>query len=225
MTIRPLLPALAVALAFLLALPLAGAEPPGPCGEAFIRLAQAYEHAVPVRARFRHVLVSKTLNQTEVEEGTVTLAPGGKMRWEYTQPAGKLAVADGKTSTLYLPEGREVFVQKLSEGPGEPLLFRLLTGRVRLEEEMACDGVTMRGGEAVLTLRLLRSDAEGHEVEGHEVEVTTAASTGQVLQVRYHDALGNEVSLSLEYLQTLSAVPDSLFVFKIPEGARVFRGD
>jgi outer membrane lipoprotein carrier protein len=209
-----------VALAFLTALPLAGGEPPGPCGEAFVRLGKTYEHVVSIRARFRHVLVAKTLNQTEVEEGTVTLAPGGKMRWEYTQPAGKLAVADGRTSTLYLPEGREVFVQKLSEGPGEPLLFRLLSGRVRLEEEMACDGVTTRGEEAVLTLRLLRSDAEVHEVE-----VTTAASTGQVLQVRYHDALGNEVSLSLQDIQALSAVPESLFVFKIPEGARVFRGD
>ena len=219
MTIRPF-PPLAVALACVLALPLAGAEPPGPCGEAWARLAQAYEHMAPTRAHFRHILIAKTLNQTEVEEGTVTLAPGGRMRWEYTQPAGKLAVADGKTSTLYLPEGREVFIQKLVEGPGEPLLFRLLSGRVKLEQEMACDGVTIRGGEAVLTLRLLESGADVREVE-----VTTASSTGQVLQVKYHDTLGNEVTLSLEGAQPLSAVPDSMFVFKLPEGARVFRGD
>jgi len=219
LTIRPFSP-LAVALACMVVLPLAGAEPPGPCGEAWARLAQAYEHMAPTRAHFRHILIAKTLNQTEVEEGTVTLAPGGRMRWEYTRPAGKLAVADGKTSTLYLPEGREVFIQKLVQGPGEPLLFRLLSGRVKLEQEMACDGVTIRGGEAVLTLRLLESGADIREVE-----VTTAASTGQVLQVKYHDALGNEVSLSLEGAQPLSAVPDSLFVFKLPEGARVFRGD
>jgi outer membrane lipoprotein-sorting protein len=174
----------------------------------------------PVSAHFRHVLIAKALNQTELEEGRVTLAPGGRMRWEYTRPAGKLAIADGKTTTLFLPEGREVFIQKLAEGPGEPLLFRLLSGRVNLEQEMACDGVTIRGGEAVLSLRLLGSGADVQEVE-----VTTVTSTGQVLQVRYHDALGNEVSLSLKEVHPLSAVPDDLFTFKLPEGARVFRGD
>lgn len=219
MTIRPF-PPLAIALACALVLPLAGAEPAGPCGEAWVRLAQVYEHMAPMRAHFRHILIAKTLNQTEVEEGTVTLAPGGRMRWEYTQPAGKLAVTDGKTSILYLPEGREVFIQKLVEGPGEPILFRLLSGRVKLEQEMACDGVTVHDGEAVLALRLLGSGADVRQVE-----VTTAASTGQVLQVKYHDALGNEVSLSLDGVQPLAAVPDSLFVFQLPEGARVFRGD
>lgn len=210
----------AVALVCLLVLPLAGADPSGPCGEAWARLAQAYAHMAPMRAHFRHILIAKTLNQTEVEEGTVTIAPGGRMRWEYAQPAGKLAVADGKTSTLYLPEGREVFIQKLVDGPGETLLFRLLSGRVKLEQEMACYGVAIRGGEAVLSLRLLGSGADVREVE-----VTTAVSTGLVLQVKYHDALGNEVSLSLEGAKPLSEVPDSLFTFKPPEGARVFRGD
>lgn len=211
---------LPLALALPPVLPLSGAEPPpsGPCGEAFARLAQAHSRVVPLSAHFRHVLVAPTLNQTEVEEGTLTLAPGGKMRWEYTQPPGKLAVSDGKSSTLFLPESREVFVQTLVPGPSEPLLFRLLSGRVRLEEEMACEGVALKGDQAVLTLRLLKADAEVQQVE-----VTTQAATGQVLQVRYHDALGNEVSLSLSDFRTPAALPGSLFIFKIPGGVKVFR--
>lgn len=210
------------ALAFTLAF---AVPPPGPspapsdlCGPAFERLSQAHRRAAPLCARFRHVLVAQTLNQTEVEEGTLTLAPGGKMRWEYSQPPGKLAVSDGKTSTLFLPESREAFVQPIVPGPDEPLLFRLLSGRVRLEEEMACEGAALKGDQAVLTLRLLKAGAEIREVE-----VTTEAATGRVLQVRYHDALGNEVSLSLSDLRTPSALPESLFTFTIPEGARVFR--
>lgn len=220
MKMRTMTPSMALVLALALALPLAGAEPPpsGLCGEAFARLAQAHSRAVPLTAHFRHVLVAPTLNQTEVEEGTVTLAPGGKMRWEYTQPAGKLAVSDGKKSTLFLPESREVFEQTLVPGPNEPLLFRLLSGRVRLEEEMACEGVALKGDQAVLTLRLLKADAEVQEVE-----VTTRAATGQVVQVRYHDALGNEVTLTLSDLRTPAAIPESLFIFKIPGGAKVFR--
>ena len=83
---------------------------------------------------------------------------------------------------------------------------------------MACEGVARKGDLAVLTLRLLKADAEIQEVE-----VTTEAATGRVLQVRYQDALGNEVTLSLSDLRTPAALPERLFTFTIPEGARVFR--
>jgi outer membrane lipoprotein carrier protein len=156
------------------------------------------------------------LDQNEVEEGTVTLAPGGRMRWEYTRPAGKLAVADGKTSTLYLPENREAFVQPLD--PGGPLLFRLLAGQVKLEEELVCEGVTAQGDRAVMDLRLIKRDAEVQRVE-----VTIVAATGQVVQVRYKDPLGNEVSLALSDIQRPVSAPESSFLFKVPPGTRIIR--
>jgi len=213
-TVLPLLLALAAPFA------LAEAPQPDPCGEAFSKLAQASRLSAPLRAHFRHALTAPALNQTEVEEGTVTLAPGGKMRWEYLQPEGKLAVADGKTSYLYLPEDREVMVQKVVSGPGAPLLFRLLSGQVRLQEEARCEGMALRGDRAVLTLELLAPDAEVRRIE-----VMTEAATGQVVQVRYKDGIGNEVSLTLSELERPQSVPESTFSFRLPAGVRIVQGD
>jgi outer membrane lipoprotein carrier protein len=198
----------------------AQSPPGGPCGDAFLRLAKACRLESPLKAHFRHTLTAPALNQSEVEEGTVLLAPGGKMRWEYTKPPGKLAVADGKTGYLYLPEDREVMVQKTTGGPGAPLLFRLLSGQVRLEEEATCEGLAIRGDQAVLNLKLLRPDAEAHQVE-----VTTEAATGQVLQVRYRDSLGNEVTLALSGQERPGAVPEKEFTFHPPPGVRIIQGE
>jgi outer membrane lipoprotein carrier protein len=198
----------------------AQAPPSGVCGEAFLRLARACRLESPLKARFKHTLTAPALNQSEVEEGTVLLAPGGKMRWEYSKPPGKLAVADGKTGYLYLPEDKEVMVQKAAGGAGAPLLLRLLAGQVRLEEEAACEGIAVRGDRAVLNLRLLRPDAEVRQVE-----VTTEAATGQVLQVRYHDGLGNEVTLSLSDQERPKSVSESEFSFRPPPGVRIIQGE
>ncbi len=192
-------------------------SPPG-CQEALARLAEASRKVVPTQAHFRHVLQAKTLNQTEIEEGVVIMAPGGKMRWEYTRPPGKLAISDGKASYLFLPESNEVFVQPL--GPDAPLLFRLLSGHVKLTDEVACRGVVSDGTRAILSLKLLKPNAEVDHVE-----VTTDAKTGDVLEVRYADALGNDISLSLSEVQLPKVVPDSTFVFKIPKDARVIKAE
>jgi len=215
-----LIPARIVLVALSLAALTASADAPSPpgCQEALARLIEASRKAAPTQAHFRHVLQAKTLNQTEVEEGVVILAPGGKMRWEYTRPPGKLAVSDGKTSYLFLPESNEVFVQPL--GPDAPLLFRLLSGHVKLSEEVACRGVVSDGTRAILSLKLLKPNAEVDHVE-----VTTDAKSGEVVEVRYADALGNEISLSLSEVQQPKDVPESTFAFKIPQGARVIKAE
>src|SRR6476620_3169393 len=38
------------------------------------------------------------------ESGTLTLKKPGKMRWQYSQPAGKLFVSDSKWLWLYTPD-------------------------------------------------------------------------------------------------------------------------
>ena len=215
-----MIPARIVLVALSLAALTASADAPSPpgCQEALARLIEASRKAAPTQAHFRHVLQAKTLNQTEVEEGVVILAQGGKMRWEYTRPPGKLAVSDGKTSYLFLPESNEVFVQPL--GPDAPLLFRLLSGHVKLSEEVACRGVVSDGTRAILSLKLLKPNAEVDHVE-----VTTDAKSGEVVEVRYADALGNEISLSLSEVQQPKDVPESTFAFKIPQGARVIKAE
>src|SRR2546425_5051387 len=66
-------------------------------------------------ASFTQTVESAGLPRPRVEKGKVYLLRPGRMRWEYEVPRGKLAVADGRKSYVYLPEERQVLVAPLDQ--------------------------------------------------------------------------------------------------------------
>jgi len=195
-----------------------GDEPPAPCAETFRKVLQATRGAAGVRAGFRHVLRSPSLNQNETEEGTLILAEGGRTRWEYTVPPGKLAVADGKRSVLYLPAERQAFVRRMDAGDA-PVALRLLSGEGNLEAEVVCEGVERLGRLLILKLAL-KDTTSGVR----NLEAAADASTGRLNRVYFRDALGNEITLELSGLEPLDRVDPSLFAFEPPPGTAVLQG-
>lgn len=188
------------------------------CARTMAALTARYRDLTFLEANFRHGLTSKILGQEEVETGILYLAKGGRMRWDYSAPKGKLAVADGKTSYLYLPSENEVFVQPLKAGADAPLALRLLSGEVDLAREVTCTAAS-RSGDLVLldlTLKTPQPDVNG-------LQIAVDAERGFVRAVRYEDSLGNAVSLELTDIRVPSALPASLFAFTPPEGAKVLR--
>lgn len=196
------------------------AQPPGDdlCARTLAALVERYEHLQGLRATFAHTLRARALNQEETESGTLYLVRGGRMRWEYTDPPGKLAVADGKNSYLYLPAEAQVYVQTLGAGREVPLPLRLLSGQVRPGDEVACEGAARDGQKVTLGLRLLREAPEAKDLE-----VTVDEALGVVTQVRYEDAIGNAVTFTLTDVTFPGKLPDALFRFTPPPGAKVIR--
>ncbi len=202
----------------------AGQQTPAPapaapgCAESLAALAKAYRGLGTLTAHFRHTLEAKTLNQTEVEEGMLYLAPGGKMRWQYLQPKGKLAVSDGKETWLYLASERQVVVQPLARGAGAPVALRLLAGEVDVAREFACQGAERSGGKTTLKLSLV-PPAPG--VEGLEVRLDP--ESGLVDRVSYRDSLGNAITLELSEIRTGAVLDPGMFLFQPPRGVQVIR--
>src|SRR5689334_10119600 len=79
------------------------------------------------------------------EAGKLTLRKQGKMRWDYSQPKGKLFISDGKNVFLYT--SRDNRVEKIplkdTEDMRAPLAF--LLGRLNLKKEFR--DFTVRGDE------------------------------------------------------------------------------
>lgn len=196
-----------------------GGEPSVACGEELRKALAASRGAVGLRARFRHVLRSPSLNQNETEEGTLILAEGGRTRWDYSTPPGKLAVADGKRSVLYLPADRQAFVRRM-DAADAPVALRLLLGERDLEREVTCEGVERLGRLLVLKLAL-KDPSSGVR----DLEVAADASTGRPSRVYFRDALGNEITLELSEVEPLDRVEPSLFAFEPPPGTAVFQGE
>src|SRR5262249_51654736 len=50
-----------------------------------------------------------------MESGTLRLRKPGRMRWDYSDPAGKLFLADGKNIYLYTPKDNQVEKMNMKE--------------------------------------------------------------------------------------------------------------
>src|SRR6516164_6838501 len=81
--------------------------PPNISLEQYVHAFESSYHAVnTLRAEFKQTYTSG--GRMRVESGTVSLAKGGRMRWDYREPEAKLFVSDGKQFFLYVPAQKQV---------------------------------------------------------------------------------------------------------------------
>lgn len=69
------------------------------------------------------------------ESGTLWLRKPGRMRWDYTQPKGKLFISDGKSLWLYTPAGNRAERMKLQESEDMRAPLAFLLGKLNFQKE------------------------------------------------------------------------------------------
>jgi outer membrane lipoprotein carrier protein len=137
-----------------LALPLSGVGGPDISLEQYVRAFESSYHGVnTLRADFTQSYTSG--GRTRVESGTVRLAKGGRMRWDYCEPEAKVFVSDGKQLSLYIPAEKQVTRSgaKATEDFRTPLgvlLSRLSLRKVFSKVEFADQALHADAGNRVL---------------------------------------------------------------------------
>jgi outer membrane lipoprotein carrier protein len=69
------------------------------------------------------------------EAGTLMLRKPGRMRWEYSQPKGKLFISDGKALWLYTPSDNRAERMKLQESEDMRAPLAFLLGKLNFQKE------------------------------------------------------------------------------------------
>jgi outer membrane lipoprotein-sorting protein len=139
--------------------------------------------------------------------GKFWLQRPGKMRFEYTEPAGLLVVADGNNVKRYDPR-LNVFRQvPLAATP----LSTFLAREVRLDQGVRVDRVTrMASGAFAITARDASKPAEG------SVILAFAGSPLRLQEWTITDAQGSRTRIQLTSLQPASGLAASLFQLRDP---------
>jgi len=165
-------------------------------------------------ARFTQRLESVALPSAQVEEGIVYVQRPGRMRWEYQVPPGKLAVADGERSWLYLPEDRQVLVVPIPDGRHDQGVGLLLRDRLDLLSEFAPEWGPSRspGGPSSL---LLRPRARQPAFDHLAVELD---ATDFPVRLTVLDSLGGSVTYRFSDLRFIDRLDEGLFRFVPPAG-------
>ena len=149
------------------------------------------------------------------EAGQLTLRKIGKMRWDYSQPKGKLFISDGKSVFLYTAQDNRVekIPLKDTEDMRAPLAF--LLGRLDMKKEFG--NFELRSGEGGIWLE---ASAKNDRVPYASVNMLVAAD-GRILQLKVLGRDESVTAFSFRDEKLNVPAPNDLFHFEIPSGAEV----
>ena len=139
--------------------------------------------------------------------GRYYLQRPGKMRFEYTEPAGLLVVADGNNVSRWDPR-----LNVFRQAPlGQTPLSTFLAREVRLDQGVKIDRVTrMDSGAFAITARDARRPNEG------SVILAFAGSPVRLQEWTITDAQGSRTRVQLTTLEPAPGLAASLFQLRDP---------
>jgi len=149
------------------------------------------------------------------EAGVLYLRKPGRIRWEYTQPSGKLFVSDGKQVYLYLPGENRVEKMKLkdTEDMRAPLAF--LLGKLNFEKEF--QNLQARTGEEG---SLVTAEPKSESLPYSKVQFLVSAT----FEIRKLHIVGQDQSVldfAFDSEKLNPPLANSMFQFQPPAGAEV----
>ena len=150
------------------------------------------------------------------EAGDLVLKKQGKMRWDYTQPQGKLFISDGKEVYLYTAEDNRVekVLLKDTEDMRAPLAF--LLGRLDMRKEFP----ELSGSAGKRTVLGSNASARSDRLPYEVVEMLVAPQ-GEIRELKVRGRDQSVLSFVFDNEKVNPQLTDALFHFTIPAGAEV----
>jgi outer membrane lipoprotein carrier protein len=93
-----------------------------------------YNHAQTLQINFSEAYTTQGKTR-KPETGTLYLRKPGRMRWQYTAPAGKLFLSDGKFLYLVVPDSKRVQKMKTKESEDMRVPLAFLLGRLHFQRD------------------------------------------------------------------------------------------
>jgi len=150
--------------------------------------------------------------RTRVEKGDLFLRKPGRMRWQYTAPAGKLFVSDGKFIYSYTPQDNRAEKMKLKETDDMRAPLAFLLGRLDFNKDFREFRARAEDGGVFITA-IPKSD----KLPYSEVSfLTTPDFAIRRLEVKNQD--NSVLRFAFENEKKDPALQDSLFRFTPPPG-------
>ncbi|MBZ5610203.1 MAG: outer membrane lipoprotein carrier protein LolA [Acidobacteriia bacterium] len=173
---------------------------------------QRYNRAQTLKVQFNESY-SVQGRPRKSESGELTLRKPGRMRWDYTEPAGKLFLSDGKDVYLYTPDAQRVEKTKLkaSEDMRAPLAF--LLGKLDFSKEFRDFDLKPAGADFLVAARAKNDSLPYEKIE----MLVTPDYRIQRLVVNGQDQSILTFRFDSEKLNP--PVDDALFKFQMPAGA------
>lgn len=177
---------------------------------------QHYNRLHSLRVQFTETY--QGMGMKRVESGTLLLEKPGRMRWDYSKPAGKVFVIDQKYGYSYTPGDAQAerYPAKQLQDFRSPLRF--LLGHTRIEKELTDLTLIPEGAEY-----RLRGIPKGMERRVAEVTLTVTAQ-GRIDALEWKETDGAITEFQLTNELPNPALAADTFSFQPPPGVTVVKG-
>jgi outer membrane lipoprotein carrier protein len=200
----------------LLAIPLlaVGADIAADVGPLLTKIQSRYNKTQSLKLEFSETYAG-TKRPIQSEAGVLYLKKPGKMRWEYTSPAGKLFLSDGKEVLTWTPAERSVEKGKLKESEDVHAPIAFLLGKLDFRKEFKSFETRLEGGDTWIVATPKSDNLAWSKVD------FLATPEGQIRRVRI--VLQDQSKLDFTFANEQLNVPvaQSMFTFQTPPGAQV----
>jgi outer membrane lipoprotein carrier protein len=156
------------------------------------------------------------LGMQRTESGTLLLSKPGRMRWDYSSPAGKIFLLDGKYAWFYAKGDAQVQRIPAKELDDLRSPLRFLLGHTQLEKEI--DGLTL--GTAPNNGFTLTGIPKGQEKRVTRLTLTVT-SEGTITAIEIEEPDGALTRFSFSGEQPNLTIPAETFHFVPPPGVPV----
>jgi len=151
----------------------------------------------------------------ESDIGVLYLRKPGRMRWEYSTPAGKLFLSDGKEVFLYLPDERHAERSKLKESEDMRAPLAFLLGKLDFGKEFKSFESRPEGDGTWIVATPKSENLAYTKVE------FLATPDGEIHRVRVTGQDQSKLDFTFSNEQEKVTLPDTLFKFQAPPGVQI----
>ena len=178
------------------------------------RVDRHYNQLRSLKAAFTESYEGMGMKRTE--SGTLALMKPGRMKWDYSDPAGKVFLLDGKYAWFYARGDSQVQRIPAKELDDLRSPLRFLLGHTELEKEMnALTLASSVGGSYLLT-----GQPRGQEKRVNRLALTVTAD-GTIVGIELEEADGALTRFTFTGEQPNAPVPAETFRFTPPAGVPV----
>ncbi|MCC6766986.1 MAG: outer membrane lipoprotein carrier protein LolA [Deltaproteobacteria bacterium] len=181
------------------------------------KLQERYDGTRTFRANVRQEMKVKSLDVSDVSEGTVVFKKPGKMRWDFQTPRAQQIVSDGDLLWIYQPDDRQVLKAPFRAAfvSTTPVSFLLGVGRITDDFRPEADARGCTAERLYVALASKRGDEVGALAFGVD------PATYDIVEASVTDPLGNVTTLGFSAIARNVDVPDATFAFTVPSGVDV----
>lgn len=195
----------------------ASPDSPATTAELVAAVKSAYQNVSSVRADFTQTVTNAAMGTPDRQRGKISLEKPRKIRVDLGAPLQSSVVSDGKTLWVYSVAQKQVIETPEVSAGAE--VGALLEDLAHLDEVFDVTLVDDKPPKPTHTVRLIPRKQGNFK----SIELTLSRQKYVLQALVLVDQLDNTTTMNFTNLRMNTDVPDSEFVFQVPQGVQVIK--